>query len=154
MLIYSFRPATRADLMLLRGWRAQPHVIEWWGDPLWKNQKRCSAIDGSLGGSSNMKGGRSLTRKTIAPTTGRGIHLATCRKGARDRPVYRRTGLARSRPRQRLRTCALQSPIPGWCTGSQNRSTPGQQSCETSISKGGGPQSSQARKTPVGVEPS
>jgi aminoglycoside 6'-N-acetyltransferase len=30
---YAVRPATAADLPLLRRWRAQPHVIEWWGAP-------------------------------------------------------------------------------------------------------------------------
>ncbi len=31
MLSYAFRPVTRADLALLRRWRAEPHVAEWWG---------------------------------------------------------------------------------------------------------------------------
>jgi aminoglycoside 6'-N-acetyltransferase len=30
---YAFRPVARADLPLLRRWRAQPHVVEWWGPP-------------------------------------------------------------------------------------------------------------------------
>ena len=30
---YRFRPATEADLPLLRRWRAMPHVVEWWGAP-------------------------------------------------------------------------------------------------------------------------
>ena len=30
---YGFRPATEADLLLLRRWRRQPHVMEYWGDP-------------------------------------------------------------------------------------------------------------------------
>ena len=30
---YSFRPVTRDDLPLLRRWRAEPHVIQWWGPP-------------------------------------------------------------------------------------------------------------------------
>lgn len=29
---YAFRTATPADLGLLRGWLAAPHVAEWWGD--------------------------------------------------------------------------------------------------------------------------
>ena len=33
MRSYSFRPGTHADIPLLRRWRAQPHVIEWWGEP-------------------------------------------------------------------------------------------------------------------------
>jgi len=30
---YLIRPAAQADLALIRLWRAQPHVMEWWGDP-------------------------------------------------------------------------------------------------------------------------
>ena len=30
---YAFRVATAADLPLLRRWRAQPHVVQWWGPP-------------------------------------------------------------------------------------------------------------------------
>jgi aminoglycoside 6'-N-acetyltransferase len=30
---YVFRPATGADLPLLRSWRSRPHMIEWWGPP-------------------------------------------------------------------------------------------------------------------------
>jgi aminoglycoside 6'-N-acetyltransferase len=30
---YRFRVATAADLPLLEGWRRQPQVREWWGDP-------------------------------------------------------------------------------------------------------------------------
>jgi aminoglycoside 6'-N-acetyltransferase len=30
---YAFRPATRADLPLLRGWLRTPEVVRWWGDP-------------------------------------------------------------------------------------------------------------------------
>jgi aminoglycoside 6'-N-acetyltransferase len=30
---YSFRPATRADLPMLRTWLATPEVVRWWGDP-------------------------------------------------------------------------------------------------------------------------
>ena len=30
---YVFRPMTTADLPLIRQWLAEPHVIEWWGDP-------------------------------------------------------------------------------------------------------------------------
>lgn len=30
---YRFRPVTEADLPLLRAWRRQPHVVEWWGEP-------------------------------------------------------------------------------------------------------------------------
>lgn len=30
---YLFRPMTRDDLPLVRRWLAEPHVIEWWGDP-------------------------------------------------------------------------------------------------------------------------
>ena len=30
---YLFRPVTSADLPLLRRWRSQPHVVEWWGAP-------------------------------------------------------------------------------------------------------------------------
>lgn len=30
---YLIQPVTAADLPLIRGWRAQPHVAEWWGDP-------------------------------------------------------------------------------------------------------------------------
>jgi aminoglycoside 6'-N-acetyltransferase len=33
VLPYSFRPVTPADLPLLRRWRAEPHVIQWWGPP-------------------------------------------------------------------------------------------------------------------------
>ncbi len=29
---YSFRPMTRADLPLVAGWLAQPHVARWWDD--------------------------------------------------------------------------------------------------------------------------
>jgi aminoglycoside 6'-N-acetyltransferase len=31
--VYAFRPVTAADLPLLAGWRAMPHVMEWWGAP-------------------------------------------------------------------------------------------------------------------------
>ena len=30
---YLIRPVGEADLALLRGWRAAPHVVRWWGDP-------------------------------------------------------------------------------------------------------------------------
>jgi aminoglycoside 6'-N-acetyltransferase len=30
---YVFRPMTAADLPLIRGWLASPHVRQWWGDP-------------------------------------------------------------------------------------------------------------------------
>lgn len=30
---YAFRPATEADIPLLRRWRSLPHVVEWWGEP-------------------------------------------------------------------------------------------------------------------------
>ena len=30
---YSFRPATRDDLALLRAWLSTPEVVRWWGDP-------------------------------------------------------------------------------------------------------------------------
>ena len=32
-MTYAFRPVTRADYPLLRGWLAQPHMQGWWGDP-------------------------------------------------------------------------------------------------------------------------
>jgi aminoglycoside 6'-N-acetyltransferase len=31
MTAYHFRPVTHADLPLLRRWRAEPHVVEYWG---------------------------------------------------------------------------------------------------------------------------
>ena len=31
---YVFRPMTTADLPLVRRWLAEPHVVQWWGDPL------------------------------------------------------------------------------------------------------------------------
>jgi len=31
--VYAFRPATEADLPLLRGWLLMPEVVRWWGDP-------------------------------------------------------------------------------------------------------------------------
>ena len=30
---YVFRLMTSADLPLLRRWLAEPHVVQWWGDP-------------------------------------------------------------------------------------------------------------------------
>ena len=30
---YVFRPMTSADLLLVRRWLAEPHVVQWWGDP-------------------------------------------------------------------------------------------------------------------------
>jgi aminoglycoside 6'-N-acetyltransferase len=30
-MTYAFRAATADDLPLLRAWRAQPHVVRWWG---------------------------------------------------------------------------------------------------------------------------
>ena len=30
---YLMRPVGEADLALVRGWRAAPHVLRWWGDP-------------------------------------------------------------------------------------------------------------------------
>jgi aminoglycoside 6'-N-acetyltransferase len=30
---YVFRPMTSDDLPLIRRWLAEPHVVEWWGDP-------------------------------------------------------------------------------------------------------------------------
>ena len=30
---YLIRPVTEADLAMIDGWRAQPHVVEWWGEP-------------------------------------------------------------------------------------------------------------------------
>ena len=31
--LYQFRAMTAADLPMVRGWLAAPHVVEWWGDP-------------------------------------------------------------------------------------------------------------------------
>jgi aminoglycoside 6'-N-acetyltransferase len=33
-LAYTFRPASREDLPLLRGWLRAPEVVRWWGDPV------------------------------------------------------------------------------------------------------------------------
>jgi aminoglycoside 6'-N-acetyltransferase len=30
---YGFRPVTEADLPMIAGWLAKPHVAEWWDDP-------------------------------------------------------------------------------------------------------------------------
>ena len=30
---YQFLPMSAADLPLVRGWLAAPHVVQWWGDP-------------------------------------------------------------------------------------------------------------------------
>ena len=30
---YAFRPMTAGDLPLVRRWLAEPHVVQWWGDP-------------------------------------------------------------------------------------------------------------------------
>jgi aminoglycoside 6'-N-acetyltransferase len=30
---YGFRPVTEADLPIIAGWLAEPHVAEWWDDP-------------------------------------------------------------------------------------------------------------------------
>ena len=30
---YRFRSMTSADLPLVRRWLAEPHVVQWWGDP-------------------------------------------------------------------------------------------------------------------------
>ena len=30
---YVFRPMTTGDLPLVRRWLAEPHVVQWWGDP-------------------------------------------------------------------------------------------------------------------------
>lgn len=30
---YEFRPVTRRDLPMISGWLAEPHLVEWWGDP-------------------------------------------------------------------------------------------------------------------------
>jgi aminoglycoside 6'-N-acetyltransferase len=30
--VYQFHPMSAADLPLLRGWLAMPHVVEWWGE--------------------------------------------------------------------------------------------------------------------------
>src|SRR5256886_4645378 len=30
---YVFRPMTTTDLPLVRRWLAEPHVVQWWGDP-------------------------------------------------------------------------------------------------------------------------
>ena len=30
---YVFRPMTTGDLPLVRRWLAEPHVLQWWGDP-------------------------------------------------------------------------------------------------------------------------
>lgn len=32
-MTYRFRPVAAADLALLRRWRAEPHVVAWWGAP-------------------------------------------------------------------------------------------------------------------------
>jgi aminoglycoside 6'-N-acetyltransferase len=34
VLPYVFRPMTATDLPLVRRWLAEPHVAEWWGDPV------------------------------------------------------------------------------------------------------------------------
>jgi aminoglycoside 6'-N-acetyltransferase len=31
--LYQFRALTAADLPMVRGWLAAPHVVQWWGDP-------------------------------------------------------------------------------------------------------------------------
>jgi len=46
---YDFRNATEADLPLLAGWLAQPHVIEWWGDPVEELELIRDAINGTDG---------------------------------------------------------------------------------------------------------
>ena len=33
MPLYLFRPMTTADLPLVKRWLAEPHVVQWWGDP-------------------------------------------------------------------------------------------------------------------------
>ena len=31
---YTFRPMTTADLPLVKRWLTEPHVVQWWGDPV------------------------------------------------------------------------------------------------------------------------
>jgi aminoglycoside 6'-N-acetyltransferase len=46
--IYAFRPVTTADLALLRGWLASPHVQAWWGDPEGGIAEITELLDGLL----------------------------------------------------------------------------------------------------------
>jgi aminoglycoside 6'-N-acetyltransferase len=34
MPAYVFRPMTTADLPLVKRWLTEPHVVQWWGDPV------------------------------------------------------------------------------------------------------------------------
>ena len=33
-VLYDFRPVTEKDLPMIAGWLAEPHVAQWWGDPV------------------------------------------------------------------------------------------------------------------------
>jgi len=44
MSTYAFRPATRADLPMLRTWLATPDVVRWWGEPA----EQYALLDGDL----------------------------------------------------------------------------------------------------------
>jgi aminoglycoside 6'-N-acetyltransferase len=41
---YQFRPMTAADLPLVKRWLAEPHVVQWWGDP----EEQYSLVSGDL----------------------------------------------------------------------------------------------------------
>ncbi|CAN5677537.1 GNAT family N-acetyltransferase [soil metagenome] len=55
----AFRPLTDGDYPLLRGWLAEPHVREWWGEP-----------EEELGFIRNMVEGRDTTRPFIIEVDG------------------------------------------------------------------------------------
>jgi aminoglycoside 6'-N-acetyltransferase len=42
---YSFRPAQRSDMLLLRRWLRTPDVVRWWGDPV----EQSALLEGDLG---------------------------------------------------------------------------------------------------------
>ena len=45
MAPYQFRPMAAADLPMLRRWLAEPHVVQWWGDPA----EQFALVRGDLG---------------------------------------------------------------------------------------------------------
>jgi len=64
---YQFRQMSADDLLLMRGWLAQPHVAQWWGDP-----------DTELGYIRDMIEGRDTTRPFIFSVDGEPMGYIQC----------------------------------------------------------------------------
>jgi len=92
---YTFRPATCADLPILREWLATPEVVRWWGEPA----EQYALLEEALGDPLMVmrivasSGDRSPMSRITMCTPGRSRISQTCRKAraASTRLSARRT---------------------------------------------------------------